>query len=112
MVGFDAHRAGDEGGGERGVERLDDARPGEGGGDLGGLGRWVGGHDERVEGLEVHRVGDVDDDLARQAGRRGAARASGDGGVRDREDDEVARDLGGAVGGAAGRAAARRSRRS
>ena len=36
---------------------------GQRGGDLGGRGA-VGGHDEGVEGLEVQRVGDVDDDLA------------------------------------------------
>ena len=36
---------------------------GQGGGDLGGRGA-VGGDDEGVEGLEVQRVGDVDDDLA------------------------------------------------
>ena len=41
------------------------------GGDLGG-GRAVGVDGEPVEGLEVHRVGDVDDDLAGELSPRAA----------------------------------------
>ena len=70
-----ADGAGGEGAGEGGVERLEHARLGQRGGDLGGGGA-VGGHDEGVEGLEVQRVGDVDDDLAGEAARRAAARTS------------------------------------
>src|SRR6478735_2017240 len=84
-----------KGAGERGVERLEHVRLGEGCGDLRGRGA-VGGYDQRVEGLEVQRVGDVDHDLAREAlatlGNDGA-----DGGVGDREDDDVAAHRCGAV---------------
>src|SRR6478752_3985942 len=84
-----------KGAGERGVERLEHVRLGEGCGDLRGGGA-VGGYDQRVEGLEVQRVGDVDHDLAREAlatlGNDGA-----DGGVGDREDDDVAAHRCGAV---------------
>ena len=48
------------------LNAFSDPRLRERGGDLGGGGA-VGGHDEGVEGLEVQRVGDVDDDLAGQA---------------------------------------------
>ena len=71
------------------------SRLGEGSGDLRGRGA-VGGDGQGVEGLEVQRVGDVDDDLAGEAvaalGDDGA-----DGGVGDREDDDVAAHRGGAV---------------
>ena len=74
-----ADGAGGEGAGERGVERLEHRGVGQGRGDLGG-GRAVGGHRERVEGLEVQRVGDVDDHLA---GERGTTR------LEDRRDGRV-----------------------
>ena len=57
-------------------------------GDL-GSGRTVGGDGEGVEGLEVQRVGDVDDDLAGQVGAPGGEHV-GDGRVGHREDDDVA----------------------
>ena len=77
------------------LKALSDPRLGQRGGDLGG-GRAVGRDDQRVEGLEVQRVGDVDDDLA---GEAVAALGDdvGDGGVGDGEDDDVAGDRGGDV---------------
>ena len=78
--------------GEGGVEGLEHARLRQRGGDLGGGGA-VGGHDQGVEGLEVQRVGDVDDDLAGQA-LAALGDDLGDGGVGDREDDDVASDRG------------------
>ena len=93
-----ADGAGGQGGGEGGVERLEHPRLRQGGGDLGG-GRAVGRHDQGVEGLEVQRVGDVDDDLAGQA-LAALGDDLGDGGVGDREDDDVAGDRGGDVVGA------------
>src|SRR6478735_672316 len=87
-----AHGAGGEGAREGGVEGLEDLGVRQGGGDLGGGGA-VGRDDEVVEGLEVERVGDVDDDLA---GELLAALGDdvGDGGVGDGEDDDVTGDGG------------------
>ena len=85
-----ADGAGRQGGREVGVERLEHARLRQRGSDLGG-GRAVGGDGQRVEGLEVQRVGDVDDDLAGElVGALGED--VGHGRVGDGENDDVAGD--------------------
>lgn len=76
--------------GEHGVERLEHVRLGEFGLQFGGCGA-VGRHDERIEGGEVQRVGDIDDGLAFQL----VAVLLGDGRegrVGDGEHDDVALD--------------------
>src|SRR5680860_694786 len=69
------------------VEGLQDPRARQGGGDLCCRGAVCGYH-QGVEGGEVQRVGDVDDDLA---GQLVATRGEdvGDGGVGDGEDGHV-----------------------
>src|SRR3954453_19434696 len=88
--GLLAYGAGSQGGGEGGVERLDHAGLRKRRGDLGGGGA-VGRDDQRVEGLDVQRVGDVDDDLAGQL-LTALGDDVGDRPVVDREDDDLAGD--------------------
>src|SRR3954453_4145599 len=88
--GLLADGAGGQGGGEGGVERLDHAGLRKRRGDLGGGGA-IGRDAQRVEGLDVQRVGDVDDDLAGQL-LTALGDDVGDRPVVDREDDDLAGD--------------------